>query len=272
MSIFESIILGIIQGLTEFLPVSSSGHLVLAQYFWGINDPGISFEVVVHLGSLFAVLIYFHKDIISLLLSSTKIFSSNKSYNDINNLKILAYLFIATLATAVIGFTFKNKFEALYDIPLAVAIALSVTGLIVYISDKIPNGSFDDYNIGWVKAIFIGIGQALAIIPGISRSGTTIAFALFSKMKRDNAARFSFLLSIPAILGAALVDFMDIESIDPSTIGRYSAGAIAAFISGFIVIALLINLIQRKKLKYFSYYCWTISLLSVCFILVQKYL
>lgn len=267
MSIIESIILGIIQGLTEFLPVSSSGHLVLAQYFWKINEPGISFEIIVHLGSLLAVLIYFHKDILSLLLSATKIFSSKKSYSDINNLKILAYLLVATIATALIGFTFKSKFESLYDMPLAVAIALAVTGLIVYLSDKIPNGSFDDYNIGWGKALFIGIGQALAIIPGISRSGTTIAFALFSKMKRENAARFSFLLSIPAILGAALLDFMDMETIDTATLGLYTAGAIAAFISGFIVIALLINLIQRKKLKYFAYYCWSISAISIYFII-----
>lgn len=268
MTTFQSIILGIIQGLTEFLPVSSSGHLVLAQHFWGISEPKITFEIVVHLGSLLAVLIYFHKDIIALLLSATKIFSSKKSYHDVNNIKVLAYLLIATIVTAVIGFSFKSKFESLYDIPLAVSIALAVTGLILFISDRIPNGKFDDYNIGWGKAIFIGIGQALAIIPGISRSGTTIAFALFSKMKRENAARFSFLLSIPAILGAALIDFMDIDSIDPATLGKYSAGAIAAFISGFIVIALLIKLIQQKKLKYFSYYCWALSLVSIYFILV----
>lgn len=267
MSIIESIVLGIIQGLTEFLPVSSSGHLVLAQHFLGINEAGISFEIVVHLGSLLAVLIYFHKDIFALLLSATKLFSSKKSYNDVNNLKILGYLLLATIATAVIGFTFKSKFEALYNIPLAVAIALSVTGLILYISDKIPNGSFDDYNIGWGKAIMIGIGQAFAIIPGISRSGTTIAFALFSKMKREQAAKFSFLLSIPAILGAALLDFMDMEAIETATLVKYSAGAIAAFISGFIVIALLINLIKKKKLKYFSYYCWLLSLVSIYFIL-----
>ncbi len=267
MSLIESIVLGIIQGFTEFLPVSSSGHLVLAQYFLGIKDSGISFEVVVHLGSLLAVLIFFFKDIISLLQSATKIFSSKKSYQDVNNLKILAYLLIATIATAVIGIAFKSKFEALYNLPIAVSLALAVTGLILYISDKLPSGNFEDYNLGWGKALFIGIGQALAIIPGISRSGTTIAFALFSKMKREDAARFSFLLSIPAILGAALIDFMDMGPIDTATLIRYSAGAIAAFISGFIVIALLINLIQKRKLKYFSYYCWTISLVSLYFII-----
>jgi undecaprenyl-diphosphatase len=267
MSILESIILGIIQGLTEFLPVSSSGHLVLAQYFWGINEPGISFEIIVHLGSLLAVLIYFHKDLLALLLSATKVFSSKKTYSDVNNLKVIAYLIIATITTAGIGIMFKDNFESLYNIPLAVAISLFVTGLITYISDKIPNGDFEDYNIGWAKAIFIGIGQALAIIPGISRSGTTIAFALFSKMKRENAARFSFLLSIPAILGAALLDFLDMENFDLSLLGRYSFGALSAFISGFLVIALLINLIQRKKLKYFSYYCWLASLVSIYFIL-----
>ncbi len=266
MSILESIILGIIQGLTEFLPVSSSGHLVLAQHFLGINEPGISFEIIVHLGSLLAVLIYFYKDIFRLILSASKIFSSKKSYQDINNLKIIAYLLVATFTTAILGMVFKDKFEALYDIPLAVAIALFGTGLITYVSDKIPNGQFEDYNIGWVKAIFIGMGQALAIVPGISRSGTTIAFALFSKMKRENAARFSFLLSIPAILGAALLDFLDMDNFDLALLGKYSIGAIAAFISGFLVISLLINLIQNKKLKYFSYYCWFASIVMVYFI------
>jgi len=267
MTLFESILLGTIQGLTEFLPVSSSGHLVLGQHFLGINEPGISFEIIVHLGSLLAVLLYFYKDIIALLSSLTKIFSSKKSYQDVNNIKIIVYLFVATFVTAIIGFTFKDNFEALYDIPWTVSIALFVTGLILYISDKIPNGNFNDYNIGWVKAIFIGIGQALAIIPGISRSGTTIAFSLFSRMKRENAAKFSFLLSIPAILGAALLDFKDMKANELATMGRYSAGAVAAFISGFLVIALLINLIQKKKLKYFSYYCWTLSLVSIFFIL-----
>ena len=142
-----------------------------------------------------------------------------------------------------------------------------ITGLIIYTSDKIPNGNFDDYNIGWMKAIFIGLGQTLAIIPGISRSGTTIVFSLFFIRKRENAARFSFLLSIPAILGAAILDFKDMESAEIAHLGRYSAGALAAFISGFLVIALLINLIQKKKLKYFSYYCWVISLVSIFFIL-----
>lgn len=270
MSLLQSIILGIIQGLTEFLPVSSSGHLVLAQHFWGIENPETTFVIVVHLGSLLAVLFYFHKDIIGLLQSVFKIFSSKKTHHDVNNLKVIAYLLVATIITAVIGITFKSQLEALYSNYLAVSIALAATGLILYISDKIPNGSFDDYNLGWVKALFIGVGQALAIIPGISRSGTTIAFALFSKMKRESAARFSFLLSIPAILGAAILDFKDIDTIDPSTLLNYSAAAIAAFISGFIVIAFLINLIQRKKLKYFSYYCWTVSLISISVLLFSK--
>lgn len=267
MTIFESIILGIIQGLTEFLPVSSSGHLVLAQYFWGINEPGISFEIIAHLGSLLAVILYFHKDLYALLISAMKIFSSKKTYSDINNLKIIAYLILATITTAGIGIMFKDYFEMLYNIPLAVAIALFITGLITYISDKIPNGSFADYDLGWGKAIFIGIGQALAIIPGISRSGTTIAFSLFSKMKRENAARFSFLLSIPAILGAAVLDFFDMEKLDSSTLISYGFGALSAFISGFLVIALLLNLIQKKKLKYFSFYCWIISLLTIALII-----
>lgn len=267
MSLFESILLGILQGFTEFLPVSSSGHLVLAQHFWDITTPGISFEIIVHLGSLVAVLLYFHKTILELIVSAFKIFSKNKSRHDINNLKIIAYLFIATIATAVLGLAFKDKFEALYQMPLVVAIALSVTGVIIFFSDKIPNGELEDNNIGIMKSILIGIGQAIAIIPGISRSGTTIATSLFCKMKREHAARFSFLLSIPAIFGAAVLDLRNFEAIESVVMVKYFAGAVAAFVSGFVVIAFLIRLIQNRKLKYFAYYCWVISLVSIAFIL-----
>lgn len=268
MSLIESILLGILQGFTEFLPVSSSGHLVLAQHFWEIKEPGISFEIIVHLGSLVAVLLYFHKTIFELIASALKIFSKEKSTEDINNLKVLAYLFIATFATAILGLAFKSKFEALYQLPLVVAIALAFNGFIVFISDKIPSGTLKDNNIGVKKSIFIGIGQAFAIIPGISRSGTTIVLSLFSKMKREHAARFSFLLSIPAILGAAVLDLRNFEAIESALMAKYFVGAIAAFVSGFIVIAFLIKLIQQRKLKYFAYYCWAISAVSLFFLLI----
>lgn len=260
MSYLESIILGLIQGLTEFLPVSSSGHLVLAQNLFGVNESGISFEIIVHLGSLLAVLIFFYKDIFVLIKSLSKIFSSNKTQEDKSNLMIISYLLFATIVTAILGLIFKDYFTSLYDMPLVVAGMLIFTGIILYLSDITPEGNIETKNIGFFRAIFIGLGQALAIIPGISRSGTTIAFSLFAKMKRSHAARFSFLLSIPAILGAAVLDMGEMSSLNVHQTTVYLSGAVAAFVSGFAVIAILIKLIQKKQLKFFSFYCWMIAI------------
>ncbi|OQY36935.1 MAG: hypothetical protein B6226_05790, partial [Candidatus Cloacimonetes bacterium 4572_65] len=241
MTYLESIILGIIQGLTEFLPVSSSGHLILGQYFFGIQEPGISFEVMVHLGSLIAVLIYFQKDLMLLIKSFFKVFSKNKSTQDVDNLKIIGYLLVATFVTGVIGIVFKDTFTEFFDNPLLAAIMLSVTGLIVFLSDKMPGDSIKTKDIGVVKSLIIGLGQAFAILPGISRSGTTIAVSLALGVKREDAPRFSFLLSIPAILGATILDLPELVAAPTKQLFVYSSGAVAAFVSGLLVISLLIN-------------------------------
>ncbi len=270
MTLINSIILGIIQGLTEFLPVSSSGHLVIVQDLVNVSEPGVVFEIVVHVGSLLAVLIYFSKDIFSIVMSCFKLFSKNKTSQDDNNIRVATYIIIATAVTAVITLFFKDYFESLYQLPLIVAILLFINGFIIFASDRMPSGKLPDNNIGFVKSMFIGLGQALAVMPGISRSGTTISFSLFSGMKRSDAARFSFLLSIPAILGAAVLKLDEIQAISPDVLKIYLAGAVSSFISGLLVITLLLQLIKKKKLMYFSIYCWIFSIIYIIYFLTVR--
>ena len=261
----KSIIFGIIQGLTEFLPVSSSGHLVLSQHFLnkGVENSDLTFEVFLHLGSLLAVFIYFRKDIANLFLS---IFKWDKNENTVNNHKTILYLLIATFVTGIFGFTCKDFFESLFSNALLVAVFISVTGIILFISDKLSEGKLNTHDLGFKKSLLIGLGQTIAITPGISRSGTTIAFSLFTKMKREEAARFSFLLSIPAILGANIGEINSLLNLNKLAFINYSAGFLAAFISGYLVIGLLLSMIKKAKLKIFSYYCWTVSLISIILI------
>jgi undecaprenyl-diphosphatase len=262
MSFMHAILLGILQGLTEFLPVSSSGHLVLAQHFLHMNSAeNLTFDIMLHFGSLLAVIIYFKRDIYHLLASLCHWSSSSSKHS--SNHWFALYLFIATVITGAIGLTFKDFFESQFGSPLLVSCMLIVTGIIIFVSDLVPSSQRRVEQMGFFRAVLIGLGQAIAIIPGISRSGTTISVSLFTGIRRDDAARFSFLLSIPAIFGANLSEYKNILNIDPSLIGSYIGGVVAAFISGYLVIALLLEIIRRKRLRYFSFYCWAVAIVSL---------
>ncbi len=269
MSFLTAILLGILQGLTEFIPVSSSGHLVLTQYFFGIGDNGnILFELFMHLGTLLAVLVFFR----NILWDLTKsIFSWKNSMNrEIHrqNRCLVLYLAISTFATGVVYYFFGDTFKAVYDNAGLVAGLLLATGGLIMVSDYLADRGIPASNMGFWRAILIGLGQGIAILPGISRSGTTITASLATGMKRKDAAQFSFLLSIPAILAANLSELKAFAQLDVKLMHSYLAGFAFAFITGYIVIAFLIRLIQSNRLKYFAVYCWlvgTISLLVIYF-------
>jgi len=203
MELLKSILLGLIQGLTEFLPVSSSGHLVIFKHLFGFEMNDISFEIFLHLGSLLAVLIYFRKDLLELIGSLLHI--SKPNTKDKANLMYILYLLMATFVTTLIALTFKDTIESLFAKPIFSAFMLIGTGIIVFSSDFIKSGSINAQKMGIWKAVIIGLGQSFAMLPGISRSGSTIATALFVGVRREQVARFSFILSIPAILGAAVL-------------------------------------------------------------------
>jgi undecaprenyl-diphosphatase len=267
MSFINAILLGILQGITEFLPVSSSGHLVLAQHFLHLDTTAnITFDIMLHFGSLLAVILYFKKEIYNIIISLFHWSPSSSKHS--SNHWFALYLVIATIVTGVIGLTFKDFFEKQFGSPYIVSCMLVITGIIIYISDLVPSSQRRIEQMGFFRALFIGFGQAVAIIPGISRSGTTISVSLFSGLRREDAARFSFLLSIPAILGASLSEYKSILHLDPTLIGSYIGGVVAACVSGYLVIALLLEIIRHKKLRYFSFYCWIIAITSM--ILLMK--
>ena len=256
--ILKSLLLGIIQGVTEFIPVSSSGHLVIANHFIDFDLQDISFEIMLHLGTVLAVIVYFWKDIWSLISAVFKV--KDKSEVVVNNRKIILYLLIATMITGVIGVLLKDFIESIFHSALLSASMLIITGIILMISDYIPSKSISLPKTGIWRSVIIGLSQAVSIIPGISRSGTTIATSLFVGLKREEAARFSFLLSIPVILGATLLELRKMTSIPRELILGYIVSGVAAFISGFLVISLLLELIKKRKLKIFAIYCWVVSI------------
>jgi len=267
MEILKAILLGIIQGLTEFLPISSSGHLVLAEHYLKFNSPDISFKLILHLGSLFAVLLYFRKDILS-LLKSLFLFK-NKEPVHTRNRNTIFYLMVATTVTGVLGLYFEEPLTKTFSSLYIPSFMLIITGFILFISDKIEPIGIKTHQLGVRKSIFIGLAQAFAILPGISRSGTTITVGIFAGLDREEAARFSFILSIPAILGANIHKFSSIVNLDRSLWVSYILGTFAAFISGYAVISFLITIVKKQKLKYFAYYCWIIAIITL--ILYLKY-
>jgi len=264
MSFFESILLGIIQGLTEFIPVSSSGHLVLLQHFfgWGESD-NILFEVFLHLGTLFAVLVFFHKIIWELIKSLFKWKNTVNSEIHRKNRNLIVYLIISTFSTGVYYYFFGDAFRSVYQIPMVVAFLLLGTGVIVFISDYFRKGDIPVSNMGALRAITIGLCQGLALLPGISRSGITISSSLALGIKRKDAAQYSFLLSIPAIIAANISEFKALVNIDIPQLHSYLAGFVSSFVVGYLIIAFLIRMIESNQLKYFAYYCWSVGLISI---------
>jgi len=265
MGLLKSIFLGIVQGVTEFLPISSSGHLVLAKYFIGFEQ-GISYEIFLHLGSLIAVCLYFRVYIWELICGVVH-------YREPANkpkLLVCLWLCVATLVTGVIGFLCKDFFEGMF-LPLQAAVWIFVTGVLLLVSDRIGEGVLEIHELGWKRSLFIGFGQAMAIMPGLSRSGTTIVFSLISGLKRQEVATFSFLLSVPAIIGANLSEYKALSSLEAGEALNYIVGFVMAFLSGYLVINWLIKLIEKARLRYFAYYCFAFSLICIGLILYGKY-
>lgn len=253
MTLFEAIILGTIQGLTEFLPISSSGHLVLGQMILDVKIQGNEFEVVTHLGTLVSVLCIFWKEILSLILNIT----------DKNTREYIFYIILGTIPAAIIGFGAKSYISELFDSVQLVSVALMVTGLILFFSQKVKKNSL---TIDANKALLIGITQAIAIIPGISRSGITICTALALGMSGKNAAKFSFLLAIPVISGAGLLLALDSQSnITLIPLTSLIMAFLSSFVVGYICLKWLLNLLESGKFYFFGYYCFLIGLIVLLF-------
>ena len=256
MNIIQAIILGLIQGLTEFLPISSSGHLVLFQKIFGINEPTLIFDTMVHIGTLAAVVTVLWKDILSML---------KKPFQ-----KLTWLLIAGTIPTGIIAIMFKDSFEAMYKSGSTLGFEFLATGFIILFAERLNTGRKQVKETSYLDAAFIGIMQGAAIMPAVSRSGLTISGALLRNLDREFAAKFSFLLSIPAILGAAAFQIKDIVEAGSGSVitAPIAAGTIAAAVAGYFSIRFMIVLLKKGSMRYFSYYVFAIGAL----VIVDQYL
>ena len=258
MGIIDALILGILQGLTEFLPISSSGHLVLAEHFLGVENKAVEeavlFILVLHLGTVFAVLYCYWNDIIGFFNSPGKN-DEELSTSPIPR-RILLMFVISIVATAIIALPIDKLFEAAFQNPLYAASGLLVTAAILALS-LLGKGEGEIQSVNPVKAILIGIGQGIAVFPGISRSGTTIVIGMLLGLKGKEAARYTFLLSVPTIILASAVKFLDYLEVGSATIpiANYIVGFIASVIFGILAIKVLLKIIANGKMAVFAIYC-----------------
>ena len=276
MTFLEAILLGILQGLTEFLPVSSSGHLVLAQQFLGLKEPLVFFDVMLHVGTLAAVLVAYRDAIKRLVVGGLSTLGGTQFWrqpratlNSSAELKFIGLILLGSIPTGIIAILFKTELESFFDEVRLVSVMLILTGVILQLPrlrrEKVDNP------VGQLKtwhAPLIGIAQGCAITPGISRSGTTISLALFLGIPAKIAAEYSFLLSIPAILGAVVLKIRDVgdTSVPLHIMGT---GMLASFIVGYIALRFLLVMLNRGKFSVFSYYCIALGLTSLLIALIQ---
>ena len=250
MSIIDIVILGILQGITEFLPVSSSGHLVLAQYMLGIESPGNTLEILFHIGTLFSVFYVFNKDIKSIVIS----------LNEKPTQKLVIYIIIATTPAVIIGLIFKSHIVNLFSSIVPVGYALLLTGAILTFSINFKN---KNKSLSYLYSLLIGLAQAIAIIPGISRSGTTISISMLLGIPPKEAARFSFLLSIPVIIGAGLLGFLELESYGLLTPKFIITGILTSFIVGTLSLKTLLKILEVGRFYFFGIYCVIAGIVAI---------
>jgi len=260
LSFFEIIVLGIIQGITEFFPVSSSGHLVIFQFFFGIHEPQIIADIMLHVGTLISLVIFMRREILELIQSFLKFCLNPKKNVSDSNIKLLFSLVVATLPTACIGYFFSDLFESLFSSIKTVAVSLIMTGFFLFFT-KLAKEKKKDIIL---HPFLIGILQGIAIVPGFSRSGLTIGGALFLGWKRKEAAKFSFLLSIPIILGATLYQLQKAE-IHSYPWALLLTGVLTAAAFGYLALKLLLNLVNKGKFFSFSFYCFFVGAITVIF-------
>ena len=261
MEIFQAVILGLVQGLGEFLPISSSAHLVLVPWLFNWEDPGLTFDIALHIGTLLAVAIYFWRDWSQLI---TKGVTNARSREG----RLFWYLALATIPGAMIGLLLEEKAETIFRNPVLIAIMLIVLGIVLYWVDRKSAKKIEAENISLKTSFLIGLSQALAIIPGVSRSGITMTTGLFLGLTREGAARFSFLLSAPIIFGAAIVKLPHIIANPTVITTNFIVGMVVSFVSGIASIGFLLRYLQTKTFLPFAWYRFILGavILAVAFL------
>ncbi|MGE5551689.1 MAG: undecaprenyl-diphosphate phosphatase [Bacteroidota bacterium] len=262
MTVWQALVLGLVQGLTEFLPVSSSAHLIFVSDLMRIPPPPLAFDVLLHLGTLLAVAGYFRRDLLRLVRDSWHGTGGAR--------RTVCLLAVGTIPAGVLGLMAHDLIERLFASPAATAWQLAVTGALLFATDALRGKGRGFETLTLAESTFIGLGQALAIVPGISRSGATISFGVWRGLSRTEAARFSFLLSIPAILGAGLVEARSITSLSAEGVGlAFIVGFFAALVSGAASIALLLRYLRDGRLRPFAVYCWLAAAVFLIYLVAR---
>ena len=269
LDILSAIILGAVQGISEFLPISSSGHLVLVPALLGI-ETGLAFDTILHIGTLVAIFTFFWKDIINLikgfilsiidLTEGVDIFK--RELHRVPEKRFAWLIIVGTIPTGIMGILLKDAIETIFRGTLFVGIFLLVTAAVLYYSERHSSGQITQKDMSFKQALIVGICQGLAVFPGISRFGFTIASGLCLGLNREYAARYSFLLSIPAVIGAGLIQIKDIATLDAS-VSVLLAGFISSVIFGYLSIKLLMKMIKGWSLDIFAYYCTIIGIITI---------
>ena len=282
MELFKAIILGFIQGVAEFLPISSSGHLAIFKNVLGFDtDTGLLFDVLLHLGTLAAVFVVFRKDIWELIKEGFAIigqffkslfgclFKKQKWQPVVTTpyRRFVMMVIVSTILTGIMGIVLEGAINAASATLIVPGILLLLNGVQLLISDRLPDGALTEANAPFGKAVIVGIAQGIATFPGISRSGTTITACLACGFKREFAVKYSFIMSIPAILGALVLELMDFspEMLSGSDMVNYLIGTLVSAVVGYVCIKTMLVIVRGKKFKYFAYYCFAMGAFAVLF-------
>ncbi len=266
MSLPEAVFLGVLQGLTEFLPISSSGHLVLSQYLLDIREPQLFFDIMVHVGTLGAIFAVYYRELGEIITEGCRLLLDRTTYrNPVASFRqnasrlFIWWIIVGTIPAVLVGLFLEDFVEQLFGNPTFVAVALIVTGAILQLPRLRIQHQPKRTQLNLWDSIRIGCAQALAIIPGISRSGSTISVGLLTGLTPDLAARYSFLMSIPAIVGALVFKLKDLGEIQVAG-AAILVGALSSLVVGYIALRLLLKMLNRGRFSVFSYYCWGVAL------------
>lgn len=274
MIIFYAALLGLVQGVAEFLPISSSGHLALLENILGDTgmmelDGSAFFNILLHLATLVAVIIAYRKDIVDIVFEvgdmAGDLFHGRGLSARGRPTRRLIYMILLSTVPLFLIVPFKDRIESLNSIPWFIGAALIVTGVLLAIADHLPRGKKTERTMTWLDALIIGIAQAFATVPGLSRSGTTISAGMARGLKRTFAVRFSFLMSLVSVAGAAVLEVMDVleEGINMAMLPAYAVGMVVAGVTGYLSIRLLQRIVQKGRFGGFAYYCWFVGVISI---------
>jgi len=269
MTTVQALLLGIIQGITEFLPISSSGHLVIAQQLFGIKEKALFFDVMLHLGTLLAVFVYFRRDIVALIAAVFGRDSDSWPGTAAQGRRVALWVILGTIPAGVIGALFNSAIEKTFSSAVFAGGGLLVTAALLAAADRTRAGERGAASLGVPGSLIVGAAQAVAILPGVSRAGATICAAIFLKLDRREAARFSFFLFIPAILGAVVLEMKKALVAGPHHGAITILGMAAAFITGMFALNILIRVLTRGRLIWFSAYCAAAGVFAIALGLIR---